>query len=88
MAFQKYQEATDYVLNGLPETLRKPKIAIICGSGLGGLADTIKQDTKVQYDYASIPNFPRSTVEGHAGHLVFGLLENDIPAVLMVGRSQ
>ena len=40
-----------------PET--KPKIGIICGTGLGGLADLV--DSKTEIDYEDIPSFPRST---------------------------
>jgi hypothetical protein len=41
----------------------RPAIAIICGSGLGGLADDL-QDQKA-FDYKDIPSFPTSTVVGH-----------------------
>lgn len=49
-----------------------PKMAIVLGSGLGNLADKI--DIKVAIPYAEIPNFPVSTVEGHKGQLIFGML--------------
>jgi purine-nucleoside phosphorylase len=49
-----------------------PDIALILGSGLGSLADEIEG---IRIDYADIPHFPRSTVEGHAGKLVIGKLE-------------
>ncbi|KAJ5545356.1 hypothetical protein N7535_006255 [Penicillium sp. DV-2018c] len=86
-AFQRANEAVSYLRTSLPESLQKPKVAIVCGSGLGGLADTIQPDSRIEYDYASIPHFPRSTVAGHAGKLVFGFLSQNIPAVLMVGRA-
>ncbi len=47
-----------------------PEIAIILGSGLGNLADHM--DVKCEIDYHDIPNFPVSTVAGHAGKLIFG----------------
>jgi purine-nucleoside phosphorylase len=50
----------------------KPQIGIVLGSGLGPVADALKD--AVEIDYASIPGFPRTTVEGHAGKLVSGLL--------------
>ncbi|MBR4699470.1 MAG: purine-nucleoside phosphorylase [Prevotella sp.] len=50
----------------------KPKIAIILGTGLGQLASEIT-DT-YEFPYATIPNFPVSTVEGHSGKLIFGKL--------------
>ncbi len=49
-----------------------PKVAIVLGSGLGNLADKI--DIKAAIPYGEIPNFPVSTVEGHKGQLIFGLL--------------
>ena len=49
-----------------------PKVAIVLGSGLGNLADKI--DIKAAIPYGEIPNFPVSTVEGHKGQLIFGML--------------
>ncbi|CAG8901931.1 unnamed protein product [Penicillium egyptiacum] len=86
-SFERADEAVSYLRTKLPETLQKPQVAIVCGSGLGGLADTLKPESRIEFDYASIPHFPRSTVAGHAGKLVFGLLGQKIPAVLMVGRA-
>ena len=60
-----------------------PELALVLGSGLGGLADHFED--RVCIDYAEIPNFPVSTVEGHAGRLVVGTLEGR-PAVAMQGR--
>ncbi|KAG0362778.1 nucleoside phosphorylase domain-containing protein [Gamsiella multidivaricata] len=69
----------------LPANLTKPKIGIVCGSGLGGLVDIIRN--KVEFPYSEIPGFVDSTVAGHAGKLAFGLLgDNDVPTVCMVGR--
>lgn len=53
-------------------TKGKPQIGIILGTGLGGLADDIEVEVEVPYE--DIPNFPVSTVKGHSGKLVFGLL--------------
>lgn len=50
----------------------QPEIGIVLGSGLGPLADDLEE--VVEIDYNDIPNFPVSTVEGHAGKLVFGKL--------------
>lgn len=49
-----------------------PRIAIILGTGLGGLRDHIENQTIIPY--SEIPNFPVSTVEGHSGNLIFGEL--------------
>jgi purine-nucleoside phosphorylase len=60
-----------------------PKVGLILGSGLGVLADEIENPVKIPYN--EIPDFPISTVEGHAGQLVFGLL-NGVEVVAMQGR--
>lgn len=61
----------------------KPKVAIICGSGLSTLADGMT-DSKT-FEYKDIPNFPVSTVAGHSGKLIFGYL-SCVPSVAMQGR--
>ncbi len=58
-------------------------IGIILGTGLGGLVKEI--DIKKTVSYADIPHFPVSTVEGHQGRLIFGLL-NGIEIIAMQGR--
>ncbi|CAH8869105.1 unnamed protein product [Trichobilharzia szidati] len=60
-----------------------PEIGIICGSGLGNLVDVIEDKTVIRYE--DIPNFPRTSVVGHAGNLVFGKLGNR-EVVAMQGR--
>jgi purine-nucleoside phosphorylase len=50
----------------------KPRVGIILGTGLGGLAEEIQNALKIPYD--EIPHFPISTVETHAGRLVCGNL--------------
>ena len=65
------------------KTKHYPKIAIICGSGLAGLADLL-EETDI-FPYSQIPNFPMSTVSGHKSRMIFGLLDN-IPLMLMQGR--
>ncbi|MDZ7672649.1 MAG: purine-nucleoside phosphorylase [Halanaerobiales bacterium] len=61
----------------------KPDIALILGSGLGVLAEEISDKKVLKYE--DIPNFPVSTVEGHAGQFVFGNLEGK-KVVAMQGR--
>lgn len=65
-------------LNGL-----KPKIAVVLGSGLGGLAD--KVSAPVEVSYTDLPGFPRPGVEGHAGKLIAGTIEG-VPAIFLKGR--
>jgi xanthosine phosphorylase len=48
----------------------QPRLGIILGSGLGGLADALEQPTGI--DYADLPGFPRPGVAGHGGRLVLG----------------
>ncbi|ESO93590.1 hypothetical protein LOTGIDRAFT_161701 [Lottia gigantea] len=67
----------------LQKTQHRPTIGIICGSGLGGLADKVDQPDVVHYH--EIKEFPVATVQGHEGKLVFGKLEGKT-VVLMRGR--
>ena len=64
-------------------TSQKPTTAIILGTGLGRLAEEI--EVTDAFNYADIPNFPVSTVEGHSGRLLFGRLGNT-PILAMQGR--
>ncbi len=50
----------------------EPDVAVILGTGLGGLAQEIDVETSLGYEH--IPGFPLSTVESHAGRLLFGTL--------------
>jgi purine-nucleoside phosphorylase len=64
-------------------TQHRPTIGIVCGSGLGKIAQLLtKQDV---LPYENLPNFPVSTVAGHAGRFVFGELEGKTIAC-MQGR--
>ncbi|KAM4556286.1 purine nucleoside phosphorylase 5b [Fundulus diaphanus] len=67
----------------LTQTQVRPTVGIVCGSGLSALAGMLK-DQQV-FKYSDIPNFPHSTVHGHAGQLVFGTLKGK-PCVCMQGR--
>ena len=72
-ALAAVREHTDFV----------PKIGIVLGSGLGGLADDIEVVTRIPY--SELEGFPRSTVEGHKGEYIFGYIDS-VPGVLMNGR--
>ncbi|XP_002718082.2 purine nucleoside phosphorylase isoform X2 [Oryctolagus cuniculus] len=78
--YEDYQNTAEWLLS---HTTHRPQVAVICGSGLGGLTDKLTE-TQI-FDYSEIPNFPRSTVPGHAGRLVFGFL-NGRACVMMQGR--
>ncbi|MEZ6033890.1 MAG: purine-nucleoside phosphorylase [Planctomycetaceae bacterium] len=60
-----------------------PRVGLILGTGLGGLAARIQTDVAIPY--SEIPHFPRSTSPSHAGQLICGTLEN-IPVMAMEGR--
>jgi purine-nucleoside phosphorylase len=61
----------------------EPAIGIILGSGLGAFADQIADATAIRF--TDIPHFPKSTVPGHSGRLVIGILDG-VPVAVMQGR--
>lgn len=63
-------EAAEYVRQ---HTRHAPRLGLVLGSGLSLLADTIQDADRIPFH--EIPHFPVSTVEGHSGTLVIGLLE-------------
>jgi purine-nucleoside phosphorylase len=76
----KMKEAVSFIHS---QTSLMPEFGLILGSGLGELANEIEDAVKIPY--TSIPNFPVSTVEGHAGVLVIGWL-NGKKVAAMQGR--
>jgi purine-nucleoside phosphorylase len=78
--FEQIEEAVKEIRK---TTQAAPKVGIILGTGLGALAQEIKDPTVISYE--KIPHFPLSTVESHAGQLVFGKLGNT-SVVAMKGR--
>lgn len=60
-----------------------PLVGIICGTGLGLLADKIKIVKRVPFE--EIPYFTKPTVQGHAGEFIFGELGN-VKVICMKGR--
>ncbi|WP_027847121.1 purine-nucleoside phosphorylase [Marinococcus halotolerans] len=77
---QQTKEAVQYIQSNIPAV---PSTGLVLGSGLGVLADEIKNPVVLKYE--DIPGFPVSTVEGHAGQLVFGELEG-MQVAAMQGR--
>lgn len=61
----------------------RPRVGIVLGTGLGGLADAIEVEAALAYE--DLPHFPVSTVESHHGKLLLGALEG-VPVVAMQGR--
>lgn len=80
MLFEKVNETVEFLMG---KTKYRPKIAVVLGSGLGDLVNYITGQEEV--DYEEIPNFPVSTVAGHAGKLVFGKI-GGVEVVAMKGR--
>lgn len=79
--FDEVSEAAQF-LRGRLGRLR-PHIGIVLGSGLGAAAEAVQNPVIVPYE--EIPNFPKSTVEGHSGRLVAGTL-GGAQVVVMQGR--
>ncbi len=78
--YEYFKTSADYVKSIVPY---EPEIGIVLGSGLGNFADNI--ENKIIIDYKDIPNFLVSTVQSHAGKLIFGELEGK-KIVCMAGR--
>lgn len=78
--FERVQAAAEVVRARIDV---QPEVAIILGTGLGGLAKRI--ESPVQVPYEEIPGFPLSTVESHAGRLLAGRIGGR-PVVAMQGR--
>ncbi len=67
---EDYKRAVEVIRSHMSHT---PRIGLVLGSGLGGLADELANAVTIPYD--SIPGWPVSTVHGHGGKLVIGELE-------------
>jgi purine-nucleoside phosphorylase len=78
--YERIQAATEAVRDSVS---LQPEVGIILGTGLGGLADQITTEASVPYE--TIPGFPLSTVESHAGRLLLGRLAGK-RVVAMQGR--
>jgi purine-nucleoside phosphorylase len=78
--YDRIQEATDVVRESVS---LEPEVGVILGTGLGGLAEQITTEASVPYE--TIPGFPLSTVESHAGRLLLGRLAGK-RVVAMQGR--
>ena len=76
-----YHKSLDYIKSIIGDI--KPTIGVILGSGLGEFDNRI--DRSYSIEYKDIPEFPVSTVEGHAGRLIFGVVDG-VKIVVMQGR--
>src|SRR5450759_2870780 len=76
------------LIDRIAQTIRskitsRPRIGLILGTGLGGVAEKIQNQTVIPYQ--ELPDWPVSTVMGHTGQLVIGDLEGQ-PVLAMQGR--
>ena len=80
MSYEKAEEAAEFIKSKYEKEI---KTALVLGSGLGAFADDLTDSVKIPYE--EIPHFQKSTVEGHAGRLVLGEIEN-VPVAVQQGR--
>jgi purine-nucleoside phosphorylase len=79
--FDQVSEAADFLRARLGRLA--PRVGVVLGSGLGAVANAVTETVIVPY--SDIPNFPQSTVDGHAGRMVAGRL-GGTPVIIMQGR--
>lgn len=79
-SYEDAKAVADYIKSKVSIT---PRFGIICGSGLGRLAETVVDPVVIHY--SEIKQFPPCTVEGHVGNLVFGKIGSK-DVILMQGR--
>jgi purine-nucleoside phosphorylase len=78
--FTRAEYASTFLLE---QTLLRPQIGVVLGSGLGAFADEMSDAVRVPY--SQIPSFPQSTAMGHAGQMVIGK-SGDVVVAAMQGR--
>jgi len=78
-----FEQVAEALASIQARTTLTPAVAIILGSGLGDIATELRDATAIPY--TEIPHFAHSTVPGHAGRLLLGML-GGVPAVVMQGR--
>ena len=78
-----YERLEQYALKISTRIGFQPKVGLVLGTGLGDLVEKIEAVYEVAF--TDLNGFPVSTVEGHAGHFIFGYFE-DVPIVCMQGR--
>ncbi|MGH2445629.1 MAG: purine-nucleoside phosphorylase [Candidatus Limnocylindria bacterium] len=85
---RRITEATDAIvahLDAAPQ-LATPTLAVVLGSGLGGVVELLDDEPRLSLGYDRIPNVPGAGVEGHAGQLVAGTV-GGTPAIILSGRA-
>lgn len=82
MSYEEVQSCAKYVREHFSGDI--PKIAMVLGSGLNSLAESIEDATV--FSFLDLPGFPEPTVEGHAGRMHIGKLGGR-PVICMQGRA-
>lgn len=77
---EKIKQTAEFIKSRIKDT---PDFAIVLGSGLGKLQDEVEAIHILEYP--EIPNFTQTTVAGHGGKLIFGMLEGK-KVLMMSGR--
>jgi purine-nucleoside phosphorylase len=85
---RRISEASETIRTRLADEpdLGRPELAIVLGSGLGGVAELLDPSPRLSVGYGEIPNVPAASVAGHAGQLLAGTVRGT-PAVLLSGRA-
>ena len=80
--------ATDVIRDTLEAdpSLANPRLAVVLGSGLGGVVELLDHEPRLRLSYRDIPHVPGAAVEGHAGELVAGSVRGT-PVVILSGRA-
>jgi purine-nucleoside phosphorylase len=81
-------QATDAIATHLEAHpgLASPTLALVLGSGLGGVVELLDPEPRLRLAYRDIPHVPGAAVEGHAGELVTGTVRGT-PAIVLSGRA-
>jgi len=81
-----FASTLDVLARLVPEYLQKPRIGIVCGSGLSTLVSSLRD--VIEVPYTALEGFAKSTVVGHKSLLAFGLMGSGegVPVVAMLGR--
>ena len=81
ITLSQIDQASDIIRQRVGEM---PRVALVLGTGLNGLADLVENPVVIPYH--ELPNWPVSTIQGHAGRLVLGKLDG-VAAMVMQGRT-
>lgn len=84
---RRIAEATEVIRRRLAQeaALASPRLAVVLGSGLGGVVELLDPEPRLHLSYRDIPHVPAARVEGHAGDLVGGTVHG-VPTIVLSGR--